>query len=177
MVYPTNYELIELWKIFAGDRHSSSALLTNCVGDLGRKYDNYVIYLLILVNVYAKMIIEVIRGCWSSKSSLSIRKKKKIKIRSYELLNSQESNNTLLANCIEDLGRRYDSYLSYSLVSASVYASIIIGVIRKVLFLWIFSLNQNFIRKKMKNTPNSIIIERELFKLSLWTRDSLKLKI
>ena len=123
------------------------------------------------------MINEVMKGCWSSKSYLSIRKKKKTRIRSHELLNSRESNDTLLANCIGDLGRRYGSYLSYSPVLASVYASMIIGVMRKVLFLWILSLNQNFIRSKMKITPNSIIIERELFKQSLWTGDSLKLKI
>ncbi len=53
-------------------------------------------------------------------------------------------------NGVEDLGIEYDSYLSLSLVSVSVYASIIIGVMRRVLFISIFSLHQNFMRKKLK---------------------------
>ncbi len=41
-----------------------------------------------------------------------IRKKMKIETRLCELLNEQESNSALLANCIGDLGKKYDSYLS-----------------------------------------------------------------
>ena len=37
---------------------------------------------------------------------------KKIETRLYELLNSQEFSNVLLANYIEDLGRKYFNYLS-----------------------------------------------------------------
>ena len=32
--------------------------------------------------------------------------------RSHKLLNEQESSGTLLANCVEDFSRKYDSYLS-----------------------------------------------------------------
>ena len=41
-------------------------------------------------------------------------------IRLCELLN--------VSNCIEDLGRKYSNYLSYSLISVLIYAIIIIRV-------------------------------------------------
>ena len=58
----------------------------------------------------------------------------KTRTKSYELLNSQECNNTILVNCVKNLGRKYGSYLSKSLVLVSIYISMIIGVIKKVLF-------------------------------------------
>lgn len=36
----------------------------------------------------------------------------KVKIKSYELLDSRESSGAFLANHIKDLGRKYNSYLS-----------------------------------------------------------------
>ncbi len=62
-----------------------------------------------------------------------IRKKIKARTRSYELLNSQKFSGASLANRVEDLGRKYGSYLSLSRVSISVYTSMIIRVIREML--------------------------------------------
>ncbi len=75
----------------------------------------------------------------------------KIKTRSRELLNSQKSSGAPLANRVGDLGRKYGSYLSLSLVSVSVYTSMIIWVMRGCCFF----LNQNFIRKNLKARTRS----------------------
>ncbi len=59
----------------------------------------------------------------------------KTRIRSHELLNGQEFSGASMANYIRDLSKKYGSYLSESLVSVGVYASMIIGVMRSAIFL------------------------------------------
>ena len=56
----------------------------------------------------------------------------------FYFLNEQDSKNALLANCIRNLGKKYDSYLSSSLVLVNIYANMIIGIIKEILFLEFF---------------------------------------
>ncbi len=100
------------------EQESDSALLVNCVKDLDRKFGNYLRYLPVLVNIYASMIIRVMRRIiffsifFFNKNS--IRKKMKTTTKTPKYLNSQESNGALLADCVRDLGRKYSSYLNKS---------------------------------------------------------------
>ncbi len=84
------------------------------------------------------MIIGIIKGVlFFSIFSLNqnfIRTKVKARTRSHELLNGQESSDAPLANRVGDWGRKYGSYLSESPVSFSVYASMIIVLMRGCCF-------------------------------------------
>ena len=60
---------------------------------------------------------------------------------------------TLLANWVEDIDRKYDSE---SPVFNSMYTSMIIGIMKGVLFFLIFFLNQNLIRKRRNQRQDHI---------------------